>query len=612
MTNGSLIFQMCGTKVVEVNASDLAVVGLVKNAAGTADLSSILGIRYMGGTFWAFGNGGFKSLGPDKTVPAITLAADKSSLVYGDSQDLTATVTDSSGAFLPTGTVTWTKVSGPSSQTLCADTPLNGSGVATCHLDVPLAGSYTLTARYNGDTSLAAVTSTSSSFTVTKATPSIVVDDVAQNFTAYTMPTDGVVFTAHVTGAVGAVQPGGYVGWTINGPGGTSIYECTSEVALTNNEATCTLTGSSPWTVGFYQVTAYYMGTSGSDPNYVTGGPPDWGSIKVENEGTTSAFTVSPNSVTLGSRPTLNGELSYTSGAGPTGTVNYTITFPDGSQQVGCTLTLSGSASSPIGTPCEAPAFNMAGNYTIRMEYYGDSNYSSSFDSQTLVVSPYALTLGAPTADPTSAVASGVTTITFTAPALTAPSGALDPSGVITWTISGTAGAQSCLSEANVVGSPLTCTVDVSNAGTVTATYTYGGDQNYASGTSTSGSMTIQSPPAPTGSGSGSCALHSSVFFATNSAQLNADNILSVASVAEQIVNCHLTRILVTGYTDGWGSRSTNAALSAARATTVASLLKKDLKGFGVRDVTVTARGMGIATGSMSDSLKRHAIIGRL
>jgi Bacterial Ig-like domain (group 3) len=75
-----------------------------------------------------------------------------------------------------------------------------------------------------------------------------------------------------------------------------------------------------------------------------------------------------------------------------------------------------------------------------------------------------------------------------------APEGA--PTGTVAWAVGGTAGVTACAgSTANLNAGPATCTVTVTNAGTVKVSASYGGDENYPVGTSNRSTVTAATPP---------------------------------------------------------------------------------------------------------------------
>jgi hypothetical protein len=90
------------------------------------------------------------------------------------------------------------------------------------------------------------------------------------------------------------------------------------------------------------------------------------------------------------------------------------------------------------------------------------------------------------------------TSVTFTDTVSgSAPEGA--PTGTVAWKVSGTAGVTACASSTTTLNAgQATCTVTVTNPGSVTVSATYGGDENYPVGTSNGSTVTAVTPaPAP-------------------------------------------------------------------------------------------------------------------
>jgi hypothetical protein len=87
------------------------------------------------------------------------------------------------------------------------------------------------------------------------------------------------------------------------------------------------------------------------------------------------------------------------------------------------------------------------------------------------------------------------TQVTFTDTVTgSAPEGA--PTGTIAWTVGGTAGVTACATSTTTLNAgPATCTVTVTNPGTVTVSASYGGDENYPVGTSNPSTVTAATPP---------------------------------------------------------------------------------------------------------------------
>ena len=88
------------------------------------------------------------------------------------------------------------------------------------------------------------------------------------------------------------------------------------------------------------------------------------------------------------------------------------------------------------------------------------------------------------------------TSVTFTDTVSgSAPEGA--PTGTVAWTVGGTAGITACASSTTTLSAgQATCTVTVTNPGTVTVSATYGGDENYPVGASNH-SVATAATPAP-------------------------------------------------------------------------------------------------------------------
>jgi Bacterial Ig-like domain (group 3) len=90
-----------------------------------------------------------------------------------------------------------------------------------------------------------------------------------------------------------------------------------------------------------------------------------------------------------------------------------------------------------------------------------------------------------------TAVAPG-TAVTFTDTVLgTSPAG--EPTGTVSWSVAGTAGITACTTSTTTLNASgqATCTVETANAGTVTATVSYAGDENYVAATSMTDTVTV-------------------------------------------------------------------------------------------------------------------------
>ena len=180
------------------------------------------------------------------TTTALTISPSGGSLAAGSSYTLTATVTPSSGATVPTGSVVFTI--GSATQTVA----LNASGIATYTGTAPVSsGQLILSAAYQGSSEF----STSTSNTLTEnivtlpTTTALTISPSGGSLAAgssYTM-------TATVTPSSGATIPTGSVVFTV----GAS----TQTVAL-NASGIATYTGAAPVSSGQLILSAAYLGSS--------------------------------------------------------------------------------------------------------------------------------------------------------------------------------------------------------------------------------------------------------------------------------------------------------------------------------------------------------------
>ena len=84
-------------------------------------------------------------------MPSLTVGDNAPGVETGGSFTYTATITGPTADPTPTGTVSW-NVSGPEgSAPMCSDSTVSSGGTATCEIDSVLAGSYSVTATYSGD-----------------------------------------------------------------------------------------------------------------------------------------------------------------------------------------------------------------------------------------------------------------------------------------------------------------------------------------------------------------------------------------------------------------------------------------------------------------------------
>jgi large repetitive protein len=224
---------------------------------------------------------------------------------------------------------------------------LNASGVATFATSTLVAGTYSITAVYAGDTNDAGSTSAAVSLTVslaTTATAITVLPDPALVGTAITI-------TAKVTGNGGT--PTGSVNFIANG---TTLNTAT----LVGGAASFTTSALAP---GTYAITVSYLGDAADSPSTSTSISETVGLIPTTTSLGSSVTSSSPPQVVLVATVLNNGM-----GIPPTGTV----TFMSGANVVG-TATVDAS-----GVAVLTPNFTAGVNYNIIAMYGGDTDHSPS------------------------------------------------------------------------------------------------------------------------------------------------------------------------------------------------------------------------------------------
>jgi hypothetical protein len=351
-----------------------------------------------------------------KATPAITEAAAPATTPYG-AQDTVSVAGLPAGA---TGTVTFT--SGGS--TLCTASLPSTS----CQTPASLTpGTYGVTATYSGDSKYTGAIASGASFTVTKATTSMI-ESAAPASIAY-----GVQDTLSVTGL-----PAGATGIVTFSSGSTTLC------AATLPAASCQTSTTLP--PGTYAVTAVYPGDSTYTGNAATGA-----SFTVTKATLSMTETASPASIVYGAVDTL-------SAAGLPAGATGTLTFTSGSATL-CAAALP--ATSCLTSASLSPAV-----YPVTASYSGDGNYNAGTATgahftvvkantrMTVKVSPSQITAGS--------------SVTVSASGL--PPGA---SGTVTFTSGNTV-----LCTATLPATSCTTSINLP-PGTYPVTATYSGDHNY-------------------------------------------------------------------------------------------------------------------------------------
>jgi streptogramin lyase len=300
--------------------------------------------------------GGTTAAAPTTTA----LSTSVSSAVFGQTETLTATVGSATGT--PAGTVTFFDGS-----TALGSATLNASGQATLTISLGV-GVHSLTASFAATSAFAASTSAAVSETVTQAVTTTVLSASTNSL----VTGQSVVFTATVAAvAPGAGTPTGTVTFT----DGKVILGTVTLGA--GGQATFTTSFS---VTGSHTITAVYNG----DTNFVAG---KFSSAQTVTEQvtapaalapTTIALAASANAVRVGQTVTFTATVS---GAPGTGTPTGTITFMVGNVVV-ARVTLDATGKAHL-----TGFFSVAGKYTIRAVYSGDSHFAASTQSITEQVS---------------------------------------------------------------------------------------------------------------------------------------------------------------------------------------------------------------------------------
>jgi hypothetical protein len=181
-----------GRPDIAVADEGISDVGVLLNTATSTATAVIIGVSipgsssahlidasYPGDTNFAASTSGTISLTSTKVVTTIGLTANPTSITYGQSAVLTATLSPSAAGNLTTTGETVTFKNGAA--TLGTGT-LSASGIATFALTNPVAATDTLTAVYAGDTNFVTSTSSVLSFTIAKAVLTVTATNLSKAY----------------------------------------------------------------------------------------------------------------------------------------------------------------------------------------------------------------------------------------------------------------------------------------------------------------------------------------------------------------------------------------------------------------------------------------------
>ena len=392
------------------------------------------------------------------------------SVAYGNESTAVVSVTVAhTGAGTPTGTVDVTY----SGDTVCVITLSGGAG--TCspgNTDFAVGGPYFFTATYSGDSAYTGSSSTPVSLTVTQAatTPSV----AAQPSSVTYGDLSSSVLTATVTPQY-AGTPTGTVTFT---SGGTSL--CT----VTLPTDTCTTPTGVQLPVGTHAVTASYSG----DANFAASTATTPAVITVTQATSTTAVSVTPDSVAYGGEDAATFAVTVTPQYG--GTATGSVTVSAGPTAL-CTVILTTTSAGTGTCATSALALAVGGPYDLTAVYSGDADVIGSTGTD-----PAALTVHQATTSTVAAVSPATATFgdvgAVQLSAQVVPAAAGTPTGTVTFT-SVVAGISTTLCTAPVAtllgvtsaSCSLPSTVLPASSTAYDVTATYNGDASFESSTGT-------------------------------------------------------------------------------------------------------------------------------
>jgi trimeric autotransporter adhesin len=407
--------------------------GLAEGATTTVN-GFALKISYVGGA-------GHDIVLTNTTAPNTTstaLTASSTSISFGQSVTLTATVTSTAGG-TPTGSVQFF-----AGTTSLGTVNLSGDVATLATTSLPV-GSDSVTAVYSGAPGFPASTSPSKVVSVSRATSTTTVTGTP-NPAVFGQT---VTLTATVASGVGGSGT----------PTGTIQFESgTTSLGSVNLSGGVGSLTTSTLPLGDNSITAVYAG----DTNFVTSVSAPT-TEAVNSASTTSTITISPTQPTLGQSVTLTATVVVKSpGAGiPTGTVQ----FLDGLNSIG-----SGVLSNGVATLTTTAL--TGGSNVLTVNYPGDTDFSTSTSSPLTVTVAQAASSTSLTVSPNPAASGG--TITLVATVIPASSTVtIAPTGTVTFFSNGVSLGTGTISS-NVAS--FSTTLPIGNS---TLTASYGGDTNF-------------------------------------------------------------------------------------------------------------------------------------
>lgn len=284
----------------------------------------------------------FSSCGQALAASATALVSSLNPSTYGQPVTFTATVTPSSGAGTPTGSVSFKDGS-----TTLGSSALNTSGVAIFATATLAGGMHSITAVYSGDATFNGSTSAALVQTVNPAATTTTLTS-SPNPSAFGA---SVKFTATVSPATAT--------------GTVQFFDGTTSLGSAAVSGGTASLSTSALAAGAHSITASYSGDANDSASTSSVLTQTVNSVIA----TTTSLTSAPNPSVRGQSVTFTAKVVPTSGTGtPTGTVS----FLNGSAVIGS------SAVNGSGVATLAYSGLAAGTHSITAKYSGDSNYNGS------------------------------------------------------------------------------------------------------------------------------------------------------------------------------------------------------------------------------------------
>ena len=366
---------------VTVNVSNGTATGSYALLAGTKGGTYTVSVVFNGSTNYTASTAATFPL-VVKAAASTTAATAATATFSTASQTVTvkATVTSPAGT-VNEGAVTFTLLNGTTAVGTAVTINV-ANGVATGSYTLPAgtaAGTYTISAAYNGTVDYAASTNATQSLTVGKVATTTT---PAAATTPYNTASSTVTLTATVAGGTGAVNEGSVTFTVLNGT--TVVGTATTGVVVAGvATVTYTLPGGIP--VGTsYTIQASYAGSTDYQASSGAGTGTGAGAGKVvivqatpTVAGSTDAGVYNPTTETIGVHATvLNGTTGVTEGS-------VTFQAMSGTTAVGSPVTVNVATGAANGT-LALPGLTVGTTDTVLITFNGTANYAAATASATI------------------------------------------------------------------------------------------------------------------------------------------------------------------------------------------------------------------------------------